>query len=257
MPVPGLPTPPDYFVAPPDFAGHVVHTIVRTHEDHEPAGAIDDISESWFRFGADGSPDLVHIVTTSMTGTPLGEQLLTPTGGQSIPVMIGGQPTPPPFPTPLDGIPRPLTPAPCPQSANLISPVGSNPLTAMLPTSVPFVIPARYAAAVHLAQGKPRAPSKQPPALPPVPGATPLTSYKPDRTITPWEWQGPSGSGTEESQVVETGSAGRMEYFHFRNVTAQGRVVDEIERVYGEVDVYAASAVPADAFTFSGKACKH
>ncbi|HZU77175.1 MAG TPA: hypothetical protein VFA70_10455 [Dehalococcoidia bacterium] len=108
-----------------------------------------------------------------------------------------------------------------------------------------------------MVQGKSRAPSKLPPALPPVPGATPLKTYKPDSTITPWENEGTQTSGDRFDDVVEIGSAGRVEYQLFRRATAQGQVTDEMERVYGEVDIYAASAVPADAFTFSGKACSH
>lgn len=237
---------------PPEFAGHVVHSVVRTHEQHVAAGAIDDRSESWIRITADGQPDLIHTITTSLTGTPLGEALLTPTGGQIVPVIVGPQPTPPPVPTPAGAIARPIAAPPCPQTTSLSSPQGGNPLVPLLP---PFVVPVQYGAALQLTRGTPRPPSQPPPSLPPVSNATPLKRYAAERQVTPWERHERLPSGNEESAVAEIDSAGRLEYLHLRTVTAAGQVADEIERVYGLVEVYAPSAVPADAFTFSEKAC--
>jgi hypothetical protein len=226
---------PAFATLPSTFAGHVVHFTEHYEFSSPSSGSQNETDDLWLQLGADGHVTTVHTVTRDANGKPVGEQLLTQSGGTRLNA-----------PGNMPGLPAT---APCQSSVQFMTP---NSLDGFIPKFFNIQL---FAASQAVPAGPQRPPSQQPPATAVVSGATPLASYGPATSVTPWvrTWQ--PATGVQEVGTTELGPDGRVVYTDERTTDTAGGLIRDISYAYGRIDVYDNGAVPASTFTLSSEVC--
>lgn len=219
---------PAYLVPGPSFAGKVLHW-TQTNYTFDPnspdaTNGWPISGEMWLQFGDDGQFNRFRGYYTRADGTFLQEIVQT---RDTTTVIFGiGYPA--------------SSPAGC---------TGSGPSSPQA-----HALPAFAAGAPTLASlgFTPSDGLTQPlPATTPLPGIRPLTTYQAGPVIRGWERREVSDSGTTLARRLEIDAQGRVVAAVGRVTDANGVVISESRQMYGGLDIYTSTSVPASFFALS------